>query len=356
MMGLFSQATRPVQGFERDQHTPPYHVPRSRVKKYVPLTIVSFSFQTPRFALHSAMVWFPLSIGAAMLWAVGAVLVKKGFETIPPLWNNIVNNFLALFVWIPAVLFLGGFRINTPPLRIVVVILSACFLYQFFYYSISRGQISLTSTIVAGYPVFTIALSHIFLHERLEPGQYLGVALILAGGATVALPRRAGGGVAQPPGSVAGSRGRVVPKAHEYSWVLWGLGGAFTLGTGDFLTKVSVESIGSYSHIFFEALILNLFSGFNYLVDRGNRALPPLGSRRFLPTLFGILMHLLGALLFLLAFGYGPASLVGPVSSVYPAFLALLAVRFLGDVITWKQGLGIGLIVGGLILTGWGGG
>jgi len=295
------------------------------------------------------MTWFSLALGAALLWAGGAILVKKGFETIPPLWNNIINNFLALFVWIPAVLLLGGFRINLPPLGIWVVILSACFLYQFFYYSISRGQISLTSTVVAGYPVFTIALGHIFLRERLEAWQYLGVALILAGGVTIALPRRNRRLRQEPPRETdPGARGR--------SWILWGLVGAFTLGTGDFLTKVSVDAIGSYSHVFFEALVLNLFSGLNYLVDRRNRALPALGSRRFLPSLFGILMHLAGALLFLLAFGHGPASLVGPVSSIYPAFLVLLAVRFLHEVITWRQGLGIGLTVAGLVLVGLGGG
>jgi drug/metabolite transporter (DMT)-like permease len=32
--------------------------------------------------------------------------------------------------------------------------------------------------------------------------------------------------------------------------------------------------------------------------------------------------------------------------------LALLAVRFLGERIDWKQGLGIGAIVAGLILIG----
>ena len=308
------------------------------------------------------MTWFSLALGAAMLWGGGAILVKKGFEAIPPLWNNIINNFLALFVWIPAVLLLGGFRINLPPLGIWIVILSACFLYQFFYYSISRGQISLTSTVVAGYPVFTIALGHTFLHERLEAWQYLGVALILAGGVTITLPRRnqrlrqERSGALDPgaeahrgqPAAAAGAGGR--------AWILWGLVGAFTLGTGDFLTKVSVDAIGSYSHVFFEALVLNLFSGLNYLVDRRNRALPALGSRRFLPSFFGILMHLVGALLFLLAFGHGPASLVGPVSSIYPAFLVLLAVRFLHEVITWRQGLGIGLTVAGLVLVGLGGG
>ena len=62
----------------------------------------------------------------------------------------------------------------------------------------------------------------------------------------------------------------------------------------------------------------------------------------------------IGTLLFILAFDYGKVSLIAPVSSIYPAIIALLAVRFLGEKITIKQGTGIGVIVSGLVLIGLG--
>ncbi|MBA7578154.1 hypothetical protein ES708_20010 [subsurface metagenome] len=85
------------------------------------------------------MIWFPLALSAALCWAVGAVLVKQGFTNVPPLWNNIVNNVLALLIWIPVVLLLSKSRINLPSIGVFITILTASILFQFFYYSLSRG-------------------------------------------------------------------------------------------------------------------------------------------------------------------------------------------------------------------------
>ncbi len=281
------------------------------------------------------MLWFALALGAALCWSAGSILVKKGFTFVNPLWNNIINNLLALVVWIPAALVLNRFRVPTPGWSVLAAILAAALLYQLFYYCLSQGQLSLTSTIIAGYPLFTILWSHLFLAERLAAWQYAGAALVLAGGVVIALPQRF-----EP----AGRR--------NAAWVLWGLAGAVSIGTGDFLCKLSVNRIGPYANLLFLALAINLTSGLNYLLDPPNRRPPVFWSRSFLPTFLGILIHLVGALLFLTAFGFGPASLVSTVSSIYPALLALLAVRFLRDKIAWRQGLGISIIVAGLVLIG----
>jgi drug/metabolite transporter (DMT)-like permease len=281
------------------------------------------------------MVWFPLALGAALLWAVGGILVKKGYSGVTPLWFNILNNLLALVLWMPAALAWNGFRMPWPPWRILLVILAAALIYQVFYYSMSKGQISLTGTIIAGYPLFTILLTHLFLGERLAAWQYGGVALILAGGVLVALPRRLA------PGAV-----------RDLAWVLWGVLGAAAIGTGDFLSKFSVNRIGPYANLFFLAILNNATSGLIYLLDPAGRQPPRLASRSFAFCLLGIAVHLLGALAFLVAFGFGPASLVSSVSSIYPALLVLLAMLFLGDRITLRQAGGIGTIVAGLLLIG----
>jgi transporter family protein len=281
------------------------------------------------------MIWFPLALSAAGCWAVGAVLVKRGFSAVAPLWNNIINNALAILLWIPVVLALGRFRIRVPSIRILLVILAASVLFQLFYYSLARGQVSLTGTVIAIYPMITIILSYLFLGERLYPVQYVAVALILAGGVAVAFPNK-----------------RQILHTGGRSWLPWGLAAALSLGTGDFLSKLSINQIGSYSHIFFLSLICMGLSGFNYIIDTPNRAMPRVLARSFLPTFIGVILHLAGALCFLLAFDYGPISLISPVSSVYPALLALLAVKFLKEKISAVQGVGIGVITAGLIAIG----
>jgi len=285
------------------------------------------------------MLWFPLAFSAAIFWAFGHVLLKRGFDHIPPLWNNILDKFASLLLWVPVVLFMSGFNITTPPLSVILIIITASAIYHFFFYAISKGQISLTGTIVSGYPLFTILLSYFFLSEKLLAAQYAGIALILAGDVIVALPG-------------SHKNDTMGKNRRDYSWIVWGFIGAISLGVGDFLTKISVNHIGSYSHIFWIALIGTGISGCNYLIDRKHRSLPPLFRRQGIPTMVGIVVNLLGALLFLLAFDYGEVSLIASLSSIYPVFMALLAVRFLKEEISRRQWIGIAIAVMGLILLG----
>jgi uncharacterized membrane protein len=183
------------------------------------------------------------------------MLVKKGFDHIPPLWNNIVNNLLALVFRVPFALLPSGFEVNVP-----------------------------------------------------------GPAVFLAM-----------------------------------------LAGALTIGVGYFLIKTSIDAIGTRSNAFFLGSIFNVLSAANYLVDRRSRKPPPIFSKRFTPTLSGICLHLIGAILFWSAMGMQKISLVGPVSSIYPAIVAILAARFLKERISAKHGVDIGITILGLILAGVGG-
>ncbi len=281
------------------------------------------------------MLWFPLAIGAAIFWSVGQILIKRGFETIPPLWNNILNDLLSLFIYIPAALLLGRFSIARPPSIVFIYVFLSSMLYHVFFYAISKGQISLTGTVVSGYPVATIVLSYFFLNERLTLFQYAGIALILSGCVTVALPEN-----------------HPLHKSRNYSWILWGMAGAVTIGTGDFITKLSINIVGAYTHIVFLALVSNGVSWLNFLLDGKNRKTPVFSRRCFLGTFIGIIIHLTGAVLFLIAFNYGKVSLIVSVSSVYPALVALMAVKFLDEKISAKQAGGIATAIIGLILIG----
>ncbi len=279
------------------------------------------------------MNWFFLSITAALCWAIGAVLVKKGFENIPPLWNNIINNLLSIFVYIPAA-FLVGEKGHKLTLSVLPYIAIASLLYQVFYYAISKGQISLTGTVVASYPVITIILSHIFLQERLGLLQYCAILLIIGGEILIAMPKK------------------VFSQEKHSVWLLWAIFGALSLGTGDFLAKVAVDKSGIFNYLITIALIANIYSLLNYSIDKANKKFPKRVFSNIAITTFGLLLNLIGFVSFLLAFKVGKASLVAPISSVYPAITALIAVKFLHEKVTKIHIAGIALTVIGLIAIG----
>ncbi len=283
--------------------------------------------------------WLLLSLSAAVLWTIAPILAKKGFLHISSLWNNIFANIFAFIIWIPAVLILSDFKISFPSLSILLALFVAESFYMFFFYAIAKADISLTSPLSALYPISAVLLSYVFLHERITSIQTVGISIAIGGVFLIALPKK---------------NFTSIFHLKDKSWLWWGLFSATISGTADFLSKLSSNKIGSYSQIFFIALIAQLMSLINYAVDRNGRKLPKFSFGKFSPTLLGTFFSILGMLLFLLAFRYGKASLIVPVSSVYPAFVVLFAGIFLHEKIHKKQIIGILCITTGIICVGFG--
>lgn len=239
-----------------------------------------------------------------------------------------------VIIWVPAVLILSKFSIKTPTAVNLFIIFLAAVSYMLIFYALSRGKLALTGTVVSLYPMTTVILSSVFLKEQISAGQFLGIGSILLGGVLLALPERK------------------KQAFHDLSWFWWGAATAISIGTGDFLTKLSTNMIGAHSHLFFIAIIFQFLSVANYLIDQKGRQLPKFSQENFLPTLLGLFILWGGSLLFFLSFDFGPASLITPVSSIYPALMVILAVIFLKEKITPRQGLGVAAAVLGTVLIG----
>lgn len=281
-------------------------------------------------------IWLMLSLGAAFFWSLSQVFAKKGFSNISPVWNNIFANGFAFFLWIPVALYLSHFQLILPSFPIWIAIFLTGFTYMIFFYAMSKGEISLTASLWALYPISTVILSRIFLDGRIAFYQLVGIILALFGGLLIALPDKK------------------LPKniVKDKSWILWGTIGGLLSGAGDFFGKVSSNSIGSYSQIFFLAILYQALSLANFVLDKKGRKLPKFSLKAFLPTLLGTFFAIAGTLLFFLAFTYEKVSLIAPVSSVYPGLTVILAVVFLKEKITKRQTLGIISIIFGIILIG----
>ncbi len=281
------------------------------------------------------MTWLFLSLSAAFTWAIGNVFAKKGLSNIPPLWTNICSNIVGLILWVPLGLYFTDFNIRPLSLSVFLSILIAYSCYYMYYYTLSRGELSLTGTILATYPIATVLLSVIFLGERLNILQVVGIIVIILGGILIALPKK----------SLEG-------EIKDYGWLKWGIITSLLIGSSDFLLKYSVNSIGAHSQIFYIPFVMILVSAATFYIDKENRKLPKLSKKLILPSLLGVLLFSIGNVLFFLAYEVGNASLVAPVSSIYPALMVILAVFFLKEKVSFRQFLGIGGTTLGIILLG----
>ncbi|RLB95734.1 MAG: hypothetical protein DRH90_25245 [Deltaproteobacteria bacterium] len=124
--------------------------------------------------------------------------------------------------------------------------------------------------------------------------------------------------------------------------------GAFVLwGLWSFIPKITTKYISPKSAILFEVLGGIIFAIIVLISLQFKPDFHPKGALLAIST--GIL-GFAGALCFLYAASKGPISLVAVLSALYPIIAIVLAMFFLNETITIKQGLGIVLGIGAMIL------
>lgn len=275
-----------------------------------------------------------LALVAATVWGVGQVFVKKGFEETTPLFNNLLGALVTLVIAIPFAMLSGAnFSVSLKMLPFSLLIVSLLLCY---YYIIAKGQVSLTGTVLASYPIITVILSLIFLHESPSIFQKLAIVFILLGTIVIA----------------SGENISVIKRFKIGDWFLWALIGALSIGISDFLAKVAINNSDTYSYILSYGIAFCILSPLSYLFDKKGRKFPKFNSKKFLPTFAGVIMIEIGMPIYYIAISQGLVSVITPLSSIYVAITAILAWIFLKEKINKIQFLGIIFSILGVILIG----
>src|SRR3989338_8974051 len=202
--------------------------------------------------------WLFWSLAAALTWGVGQVAAKKGLSYFSPLAYNIFSTLIELPIFIALT-------------------------YLIFFYVISLGEISLTGTVLASYPLSTIFFSTIFLGEKLSLPQLFFALIIIAGVGLIGFPRK-------------------LLDLRSEKWFWLAVFSAILVGFSDFLAKYVLGRVGEGNYFFFYpfAFIPGLF--LSLLLDRKGRYLPQVKPRLWLWALTGVTLEILGVLFFFLAF------------------------------------------------------
>ncbi len=137
------------------------------------------------------MAQFPLigeslSLLTAVLWSLGVVLFKKAGETVHPLALNLYKNTLAVLLFLPTLPLLGvPLFAAAPGQEYAIVLLSGVLgigiadtLFFRALNILGAGRAAIIDTL---FSPSVIALSYLFLGERLTVPQLLGAGLVIAG-------------------------------------------------------------------------------------------------------------------------------------------------------------------------------
>lgn len=279
-------------------------------------------------------MWFIYALIGALITGVGQVMVKRGQVELTPLLDNLLAAIIVNVILVPF-LFLHGVHIGVS-INLLIYALFAATMYATFYYIINLGNVSLMVSLINTFPVVTIALAISLLHEWPNIYQWLGISSVLAGIFFI-------------------SRGKAnkTLKDKNKLWILWGILGAFAIGSAEFVTKVATAYVDGFTFTFFVYLMYIPPFIIFFLLDKNGRKFEKLRSKTSLIyTVLGIFFIEAGLIAIALAYQNGYASLVSPVVATHMLITAILAIIFLREKLSSIQKVGILLNLIGVIAIG----
>lgn len=276
-------------------------------------------------------MWLVLSIITALCWGVSIAMVKRSYATLTPVMWIIYGAVAGALILLPYALLNGAQFIAWPLLPLAVIVSGS---YAFFAYAFDKGKISLVATVQSTYPVFTIILASLFLHEITSLYVKGGVVLIVLGLILLS--------VENP---------KELRSIKLGSWFFWGLASAVATGIGDFLSKMLVTRYNPYTYT--EAFVLGeiVIACLAACLDRKNLK-PVTRTKETMYMVVSAVMLYLGYLFFYLAFTTGLASLVTPITGLYGLVTFALAILWLKEKVTKYQIVGAVLTLFGAVIVG----
>lgn len=274
------------------------------------------------------MQWIYLGL-IAILWGVGNVLVKRGLTHLTA-WQSYTLDAvcIAFPMWIAYGILNGGNLFTITPLAIITSILISI-MYGFNYFTFSKGDVSIAGSVISTYPIITLILAFIFLHERLNLVATLGVLLTIFGVVAISVPHK---------------------KVRLGWWIYLALFTAIGYGCTTFMGKLVLHNLSNATYLMLlatsQVIVVMLWKLF--IRD----PIPRIRWDKFKYSIIGIILLNIGNIAFYIALQKGLASLVVPLSSSYVLIMVALSVIWLKEKVYGHQFVGIVMAVLGVILAG----
>ncbi|OQA43289.1 MAG: 4-amino-4-deoxy-L-arabinose-phosphoundecaprenol flippase subunit ArnE [Parcubacteria group bacterium ADurb.Bin305] len=271
---------------------------------------------------------------AAFLFAFSLISLKKSFEEFPPSVAFLCDAVFGLVIWVPVSLILGVNPINF--LSILPWALASAILSEaYYFYVLSKGEISLTGTILASYPIYTAILSRFINNEILNGPQIRAILITIIGTLIVTLDKNIN-----------------LKDLKKKDYIFWALSGAIAVGLSDSLSKNAIDRISLQDFLFILAFVQVPVAVVYLKLEKEKLShlrdlTKDIGKYKF--ALVGSLFNILGVLFLWISFSEIYASIASPLTATYPVLMVILAYIFLKEKVNKKDYFGIILVLIGII-------
>jgi len=283
-----------------------------------------------------------VTIAAALCWAVGASLYKKGLINIDPVTLNLFRSILVAVYGFLVLYLLGKwsllYELDTVTLAYVgVASLLVLFVGDTFYFIGLRSVgVAKTVPIAYSYSIFVAIISAGFLREPVTTPILLGTAAVVSGVWLVAV--RAENGVSKQKTSKLG--------------ILASLGTALCWAGGLTLFKIILGTIDPFVLGSVRMLFLLPVLGVFTVLPLGARSSVRRLTRFSILTMFlsGFISLGVGDTFLYIGLENAEANVVAPLASTTPLFAAIIAILFLKERVSKRVVAGTLLVTAGTML------
>jgi len=263
-----------------------------------------------------------LALIAAVSWAIGAVLVRKGVSQAEESFTAVaISVFLGIPLFSASVSLSGDWSKLWSLSGQGFILLGMAGIIHYVagrllsYNAYRLIGVNKASAFLRTSPFYTVILGVIFLKESLTIIAILGVVCIVAGAMLVSLEKE----------SVSGVRQKGLPKT-ETKGIIAALGGALCWGISPVLIKPAVEEVGSP---FVGALVAyaaaSVITACLFFRRQHRQQMGQLRLASIIPLVAGGTFTAIGHLIFFAALGYSPASMVTPLRDTNVIFIILFS-------------------------------
>lgn len=134
------------------------------------------------------MIGITFALLCAVFVAFSQLSLRKSYQELPPSVAFFFDSIFGLLIWVPLAIFMGVSGNVSWGQAIFFAVVSAILSEAIVFYALSHGELAVTATILATYPVYTVIFSRLFNHEILSLPVMFFVALAILGSIIASTP------------------------------------------------------------------------------------------------------------------------------------------------------------------------
>lgn len=248
------------------------------------------------------MLGIIIAIASAMFMAAMQILLKKSYKELDPSVAFFFDAIFGVLIWIP-VGFIFGATIDGVLNCLIYAIISAVLSEAFVFYALSKGDLSISTVMIATYPIYTLLFSRYINKEILSREQLFFIILTILGTILTCFDKD------------------FKIKNLKKLTMLIPVIAAVAIGLSDTLTKKIINETSSFSFLVAIAIV-QIPVALIYLKITKQKFLDifnelKTGMKEYKYSIVGSLLNVLGTGCLLVSFNFGMVSIVSPLTAIY---------------------------------------